>query len=372
MNRPRIAPIGLALIVAVAAGCATAPDDLPGILRGAEGPAWSLKASQDEMVVAVSPAGKALRFAGSAGLVVGTAVDAGVNAKYRKLVRDLLDGYDTAAVFEERLGEGLARALGDDLRRVAPLGSTAGFKSRQEAEDARYRTLARSGVDVLLDLKITYGIYRPEGIMAARVLGDLHPLPKGAKLWDDKLVIWSGPVLADDKLGDPTDRVKPDVSSGLGVDEEAIEAWSSDDGAILKRRFEEVVDGTVSALLCGLGVERSAEGTYQLARLEMSRKRFQKAEDLFAAALAMAPDRVDIQTARAVNLAHSDKVDEAISMTEKTLAASPDYGPALYNLAWWYAVEKDDPASARPYYERARALGMPAGKKIEKALEKSD
>ena len=46
--------------------------------------------------------------------------------------------------------------------------------------------------------------------------------------------------------------------------------------------------------------------------------------------------------------------------------SNPDYGPAWYKLAWWYAVKKKDSDTAKPYYEKALELGMPEHKKIEK------
>ena len=358
----------LVALIGLVAGCATSYENRPKNLQEAQSPAWALKISQDDMIVAVSPAGKALRLAGSAGLVVGTAVDLGVNAKYARKVDELLEGYDTAAVYEARLAERLGAAVPKDLRRVNPLGTEGGYDSRREAEEARFKKVARDGADILLDLRIKYGIYGPEGTMALKTFADLYLVPEGKRLWDAETTVTTGPVFADAKLGDVTNRAKPSVSSGLTVDKEAMEAWMNDDGTILRGRFEEAVNGAVSALLCGLGLTAEASGEFQLAKDEMNRKHFDQAEAHFLKAIRLAPESPEISSAHAVNLAHMDKLDQAIAEALRVVEANPGYGPAWFNLAWWYATEKSDPVQAARCYEKAQALGMPSAKKIEKAI----
>lgn len=348
-------------------GCATNGVREPSRLGEAKAPAWSLVMRKDDMVVAVSPAGKALRLAGSAGVVVGTAVDAGVNAKYRKRVRDLLEGYDTAAVFEASLESRLKEALGPEAQRVAPLDVPPDVKNEVEAQQTRLRQLARQGSDVLLDLKVTYGLYGPSGTMAMRLSAEEHLVAQGKRVWRKKLVVTSGPVLANAKLGDPTNRAKPDVTSGLTVDEEIVKSWAGDDGTLLKARFQEVVHGAVSALLCELGFAEEAVGEYHLGKWAMMREQYQEAEVHFTKAARLDPKWPDITSARAVNVARSGNVNEAIAMTETLVEAYPNYGPGWFNLAWWYAIKKRAPA-AKACYEKALGLGMRPNKKIEKAL----
>lgn len=359
-------------VLVFVAGCATIPENRPKTLSQAQSPAWSLKARQDEMVIAVSPAGKVLRLAGSSGLVIGAVIDANVNAKYARTVGELLTDYDTAAVFEERVATRLGDVLEKEPRRIAPMGSMAGFRNQREAEQARLDSLSKQGIDVLLDLAVTYGLYGPEGTLAAKLTGQMILLPEKKTLWRNKIVVASGPVLANAKLGDPTDLIKPDVSSGLTVDEEAMKAWSSDDGTILRSRFEEVVDAAVSALLCDLGLHDEPLGRYSLGRLAMNRRKFQDAERHFAEALAAHPDWPDALNACAANLGWSGNVPAAIEAAKRITERFPDYGPAWFNLAWWYAIETKNPQEAARCYEKARALGIASDKRIEKIILKQE
>ena len=174
------------LVAALMAGCATVPEGRPLNLTEAKAPAWSYRSGNDEMVVSVSPAGKSLRLAGSAGLVVGSTVDAAVNAKYRGKIRELLGDYDTAAVIEERLAARLGKAVKTDLDEVSPMSSTAGFDSKRQAEEARYENLAKTGHDVLLEVRASHGIFSHLGILVVKLEGKLVLLPEGTKLWDKR------------------------------------------------------------------------------------------------------------------------------------------------------------------------------------------
>ncbi|MBI4559273.1 MAG: tetratricopeptide repeat protein, partial [Candidatus Hydrogenedentes bacterium] len=324
-----------------------------------------------EMVVAVSPAGKSLRIAGTTGLVLGGSIDAVVNDKYRKAIREALQGYDTGKVFEERIEARLNQALSGGIKRVAPMGSTAGFNSDREAEQMRYQKLGADGVDLLLDLTMTYGVYGYEGTMVAKLEGKLRSIPKGSRQWDETVVASPGPILASARLGDPTNRLSPAMSGArLSVEDEAVGRWTSDGGALLRQDFEAAVDGAISALLCDLGLAEEALGEYNLGKRELNAKHFAEAASHFRKAIALDNALAHAHNGLAVTLAHADKLDEAIAMTIALTERSPDYAPAWYNLAWWHATEKKDPNAAKPYYERARALGMAQDEKIEKALKK--
>ncbi len=352
-------------------GCTTVSNEHPNPgLAQAQAPAWSYKARSEEMVIAVSPAGKAFRLAGSSGMLVGAVVDANVNEGYARKVKELLNGYDTGKVFEDRLASRMTSALGQELKRVEPLTSTAGFQQRRNAQDARFESLVKSGADQVLDLNITYGLYGPDGIMAARITGSLYALPKGRALWRDTVYVASGPVFADTKLGDPIEgSLFPDLSQGLGVHESAMQAWLGGDGSILKERFEQATDGVISALLCDLGLAEEAKGEYALGCVAMNRQDFQRAEEHFAKALRLEPSYTDAQNARAVNLAHSGNVDGAITAARAIASASPEYGPAWLNLAYWHIEMKKDIAQGKECYNHARACGMPQRPELERKLE---
>lgn len=369
MNKYGMAVLALSATVVLAGGCATTPEGGEKRLSEAATPAWSLKDARGGMIVAVSPARRTLQIAGTSGALLGAGIDAITNAKYRSAVQDALEGYDAGAVFEERIRAGLEETLGDSLMRAAPFGSAAGYSTTREAEQARYRSIAKEGGDVLLELRMSYGLFGYQGILVAKIDGELVSLPEGRRLWDNAIVVSTEPILANAKLTDPTKRLGPNFTSPrLTVDEDAISRWTGDGGEALRRRFEEAAQGAVAALLDDLALREDAKGAYYLGKLALARKRFEEAARHFGRAAAMESALTDARNGLSVTYAHQKKLDQAISLAKDITRTEPGYGPAWFNLAWWYAVEKNDPAAAKPYCDRAMALDMPGDEKLEKAL----
>lgn len=340
------------------------------VIKGAKSPVWSLRSNQSEMIVSVSPARQTLQFLGSTGAIIGTGVSAIVNEKYGKQIEEALRGYDAGGIFEQRLTERLTAAVGGNLKQVGGLSSTAGYSNPRDAERARYASLGKEGHDLVLDVKMTYGLYGYEGQLITKLDCDLKETPSGHRVWDDVLVVSSEPILASDRLTDPTKMLSASFSSPrLSVEEDAIAQWTGDGGKVLRARFEEAVDGVVSALLTALGLADEATGHYYLGQVAMNRKRFDVAAEHFGAALKLEPGSLDARNGLSVNWAHAKELEKAIAGAEEILAGAPDFGPAHYNLAWWYATGLKDAGKARPHYERALALGFPKEKKVEKVLE---
>jgi tetratricopeptide (TPR) repeat protein len=357
-------------LVTFLAGCATTASNGVSSLPEAQKVAWSLDANQDEMLVSVSPARQSLQIAGTTGLVVGSGISAVVNDKYRRIVREALTGYEPGALFEERLAARLNEAMGPELERVPPLGSTAGYSNKREAQEARLEGIGKnSGADALLNLDMTYGIFGYEGILVAKLDGRLLSVPNGRAFWEDTIVASTQPVFAGDGLSDPTKQFGPDLGNlRLTVAEGAVEQWTANQGAELKHRYEDAVEGAVSALLASLDLVHEPLGEYVLGVNAMNRKKFAQAEEHFTAALTLDPHYLPALNARAVNLYHNDQVDAAIQLAQRVADSHPEHPLALYNLAWFHAVGKNDGAAAKPYYDKARALGMPENSKIDKAI----
>lgn len=347
------------IVLVVAAGCATTPAVDRLALKDVAHPAWSLKGADDDMVVAVSPARRTLQIAGSAGTLIGAGIAAVSNAKHRRAVEKVLEGYDGGAAFERILNERLAEVYGDGLTRVAPPRRYTANKDRREEELERRRTLRNQGHDAALDLDITYGLFGYEGTLVAKVDGELVSLTDGDKLWGNRIVVSSAPVLASDRLVDPTKRALPDFSSPrLNVNEDAIEQWTRDGGTIFRERFEDAARGAAAAMLTDMGLAEDPEGAHYLGKQLMMQKKFAEAEKQLRKAVAWRPDYVEARNTLAVNQGHAGQVDEAIALATALAADSPDYAPAQYNLAWWYAMEKKDAGKARTHYARALELGM--------------
>lgn len=370
MNNRSVGFLLGALALLPVVGCATTAEG-PASLQAAQSPAWSAKAVPNEMIVAVSPAGKSLRVLGSSGIVLGASADAIVNAKFRAPIREALNGYDAAEVFRGIIKSRLEEALGREIAEVAPLGSTAGMSSRKEAQDARYASLGRRGADVVLDLVMTFGIYGSDGTLATKLDGKLVAVPDGDSLWDNVLVVTNEPILANAKLGDPTKRMGMTVMNPeFVVDDEKMAQWTADGGAILRERFEMAASAAVGAMLCDLGLANDAAGEYALGKLAMNRKKFKLAAEHFENAIKLDPDFIDARNGHAVNMSHFGQVDDAIAVAKSIADTNSDYGPAWFNLAWWYATKKNDAAAAKSCYEKALALGMPKDGRIEKAIRK--
>ncbi len=358
----------LVLIIALP-GWAANPN--PTSLRDAAFPAWSLRASQYEMIVSVSPIRQTLQVFSSSAIILGAGIDAIVNEKYLKTVREVLGDYDAGAVFEERLATRLSQVLPQGVSRIAPLTSTAGYNSEYDAQSARYQGATKGGCDVLLDLKMTYGIFGYVGLLAAKIEGRLTRVADNHKLWSGAIVVSADPILANTKLKDPTKQLGSDiVHLRLTVEKDAVERWTGDGGATIRTRYETAVDGAISALLCDLGLAEEANGEYYLGIASMGRKRFSEAENHFRNAVALDPAWIEPGNARAVNLAHNNQLDDALAQCTEVTKANPDFGPAWFNLAWWYATKKHDAEAARPCYEKALELGMPNDAKIDRLLAK--
>lgn len=349
-------------------GCATGHGDLRKTVLETKGPAWSLKNPSHKLVVAVSPAGKTLRIAGSSGLLVGAVIDASVNAKYQDKLEELLKDYDPATVAREIVEKRLREIWGDGLREVSPLTSVAGYRNEEDAQHARLTRLGKDGITLLTDLSLTYGIYGPEATLAAKVSAKVLRVPDGKIVWRKTIVAPFGPLLADARLKDPTDLVSPDVSSGLKVNEDAVKYWLADNGTVLKESYESLIDGVVSAMLCDLQVSENAAGYYYLGKHALLRRDYKTAEEYFHKALQKGFHSSDATDGRSIATAKSGNIKAAIELTKQTCSTDPQHGPSWYNLAWWYSTESHDLENARTCYEKALSLGMPTNKKIENIL----
>ena len=369
MRRTIIA--SFAIVAILLAGCATTKEG-PASIGAAQSPAFSAKATPSEMQVSVSPAGKTLRILGSSGIVLGAGADAIVNAKFRKPIHESLEGYNAANKFKEIIQTKLGTAIGEKLVEVAPMGSTAGAKSEDEVIKARWSGLAKKGHDTLLECQVTFGVYGSDGTLATKLDGKLLTLPDGHRLWDNTIVATTEPVLANAKLGDPTSRMGMNITNPeFTVDEEKVKRWTADGGAILKDRFEQAANAVASAMFVDLGLGDDAVGHYTLGVLLMNKEKHQEAADHLAKALQLDPNLIDASNAHAVNMAHYGQLYDAIATAKSITEANPDYAPAWFNLAYWYAVKKKDAASAQPCYDKAIALGMPKDPSIEKAIRKA-
>ncbi|MBI1317715.1 MAG: tetratricopeptide repeat protein [Candidatus Hydrogenedens sp.] len=348
---------------------AAAKDDLPAErLKSAEQIAWTLDSERTEMTISVSPARQTLQIAGSAGLLIGSSISAIQNEKYRKAIEEVLVDYDCSQVFRDKLAGRLDEVLESKLVAANPMGSTAGYNNVQDAKKDRYKGLRADGSDILIDFKMDYGLYGYEGLLVTKLEARVYSLAKGRLEWKETVVASAQDVLANDKLSDPTNSMMPSFSTRLSASEDAISQWTGDGGVLFRGRYEAAVDGCISAMLNAMGLTNEPLGDRYLGMLYLMQKDFDDATAAFQRVLAAEPENISAMNGLSVVYGHDKKVDEAIALATKITEMAPDFGPAEFNLAWWYADEKEDGALAKPHYEKALALGMPEDKKIQKAI----
>jgi len=365
---PRLFVLAAGLLLA--AGCAKDRRADFSVLTGQERIAWSISNPREELTVAASPVRQTLQILGSAGTVLGFGISAAQDAAYAKAISDALGEYSPGTVFEQRLADALAKHLGENARRVGPVGTAAGFANQQEAKKARWEGLARSGHSQVLDLDIACGVFGPEGTLVTRVSGELRALPGGKLLWRDTVTVHSGPVLASRRLSDPTNRLTPNIAAPrLTIAENAIGQWTADGGKNLRESFEGGVRRTVEGLLTALELEETADGYLTLGWNAMCRKRYAEAGDLLHQAQEMSPERADILNVMAVNLGHAKDEEGAVKMAREALSRDPNHAEAHFNLAWWLSEDRQTLDEARTHYEAALAAGAPDHPRLEKRLK---
>ncbi len=366
----------LVAAVAMACVCSAQAAKAPSVkeaLEKAQQPVWSVRGTNDELKVSVSPAGRWIKLLPYGGGTLGTTVDIVVNDKYRAAIKEALGDYNLAKVVSERLAERLKEVGPSALTQIPPLGSTAGFHSDKDAENARVAALIKKGVDLLIDLRMDYGVYTENFDLRLSVEGKVLQLPKKRRLWRDTIPITVEPYLANVKFKNMLmEQVPFSHPPRLAVKKDAVAKLTEDDAAWFRARFEKAVDAGVSAVLCDLGLASDALGEYYLGRKAFQKKDYADAQKRFENALQLDPGMVDALNDWSVALARCKRSDKAIEVAKGILDQHSDYGPAAFNLAYWYALEMRDAAQAEKYYRQAISLGMPENGKIEKAIAKKN
>jgi len=372
MSKRHCQPIMLAVLMSACVAAAGTAPSVKDALQQAQKPVWSIKGTTEEFKVSVSPAGRTLRWLPRVGTAIGKTVDLMVNDKYRAAIRDALGKYDLAQIVSSRLQESLAASTPRGLLQVAPLGSTAGYPSERDAEVARLAALESKGVDLLMDLEVRYGIYGANFDLRFLMEGKVLQLPRRRRLWRGRILVTPGAFPANVRLRNIVLEQTPfGQELRLSVNKEAAATLTQNEAALLRKRFEQAVNGGVAALLCDMGLAEDGLGEYYLGRQAFQKKRFEAARKHFDRAMALDKDSQDIANDLAVTYAHQKQYDKAIELAKQILDRTPDYGPAAFNLAWWHTFEKHNLDEAARYYARALKSGIPPNKKLDRALKRA-
>ena len=364
----------LAVVAALlsVAGCATTRQTVTEALEEADTTAWAVKGAGDELTVSVSEAGRSIKMIPRVGKVAAISVDAVVNDKYRVAIRKALEDYDPKEVFVSKLRERLEEVAPDRLVQVGSLTSTVGYHSAQDAQAARLERLGKQGVGLLIDTDVDYGVYGAGFEMRVTLAARVVSVPEGRRIWRGEVPVVLGPFLADMKSKNIVERrISGLTDPQLSVDKDAMVELTGDDAALLKQQFEECVAAAISALLCDMGLADEPLGHYYLGRRAFQDQDYEEATGHFRRAQTLGAASMDVRNDLAVTHARLGRVDEALDSASQILNEDPEYAPALFNLAWWHAFDKEDLDTARRYYDQALAAGMAPSKKLEKALEEA-
>ncbi len=362
----------MALLCIVMIGCSSARSRHdPDVVRNVSRPAFSLALQQPDIIVAVSPVRQTMQIGGSIPTLLGAGISAIQDDKYGVRVREALGDYDPCAVFLDRMKEHIAQGFHQDLQQVPPQGTAAGFANLREAQKARLEGLRLKEYDTVLDLELSFGIYGPQGILAVKAEGELFDLQTGRLLWRNEVASYSVELFADVKWRDPMQRMTPNITAPrFSVEGDAISQWVPENAAPLRAAFEQAVNAVAAAILSDLGLVETPEGLYTLGAYLLLNKKYEEAAEKFTRAIEMAPNMENAVNGLSLALANNKQVDEAIALAEKLANAHPDYMPAQFNLAWWYAMEKKNTDLALPHYEKALALGVSPSRRLEKKMKK--
>lgn len=362
--------IFLILLVIITGCAATKPGIDPNVIKNAVTPAYSIGIHQPNIVVAVSPVRQTMQIGGSIPTVLGAGISAIQDGRYSERIQAVSEGYDFNQVFLDMLSEDLNQLLGDSLKTVMPKGTSAGYHNAREAREARLEALRKNDLDLVLDLKYSYGIYGPEGILITRIAGELTDVPSGKVLWRNTVSNYSLELFTDLRWRDPTQRMTPNYfSPRLTSADDAIDQWIVGNGEHLRQSYEASVRATLAALFTELNLENSSAGQYVLGVQSLLDKDYDKAEAHLNAAWELSPEnQADLHNALAIALARNGKVNKAIEILEGLVETEPEYLPARYNLAWWYAVEEKQPEKAQSHFDKAVELGARPSRRLERAM----
>ncbi len=355
--------------VAITAAAAAQSDALNDF-RSARTVAYSIRSTNSDLIIAVSPARQTLAIGGTTGTILGAGIDAVANDRYRKIIAEILTDYDPETVFVQAVEKALGEYLVADIVRVNPMGSAAKYNSVREAEDARFKSLAADGTEYVLDIQITFGLYGVEGVIVTKLNGELYALPAGRRVWNETSVVIPEPILGPGKLKDPTKRLVPNFTSpSLKADKDAVSRWTEDGGEEFRRRYESAVDGVVACLLTSLELKPTPLGEYYLGKLALQHKKFDEARERFTNAIEMESEYVDARNGLIVTMGHDKDAVNAMQMAMHLVQERPNYAPGWLNLAWLQVVKLKHPELGREPYQRALNMGMAPVKSIAKKLK---
>lgn len=344
------------------------------VILSAKQVAISIDTVPDEFVIAVSPVRQTLQIIHTSARLVGALVSEAQNENYRKDLQAVVGELDGHLQFREAILNTLKGKLSAEIVEVPPLGSTAKYMTDREAQQDRMKQLHNKGFDVLIDLKITCGIYGPEGEMFFRWDGKLYDLAKEKTLWRGESVVTPS---ADFKVNQTFNTYFNPFKSNmfsprLKTTEDALTRWTNNNGENFKKAQEYGIQLSISHLLGALQLDKSENYYFACGISKLLTKKWKQTVPHFEKVWDLNKDNPTHGNAYMVALFKTKKIDDAIKVGEEVIQSpnGKSYPTTYYNLAYIFATKKKDLDKAREYYQKSVELSGKADEKLEKEINK--
>ncbi len=346
---------------------------LKNCLESANKVAISIDANPDEFVISVSPVRQTLQIIHSSARLAGALISEVQNENYRKDLQAVVGELNGIQLFREAILRGLKEKLSVEMVEVPPLGSTAKYKTDREAQQDRLQQLKNKGVDALLDLKITVGIYGPEGEMFFRTNGRLYDVKKQKTLWRDEFVITpSIDFKVNQSFNTYFNPFKSNMfSPRLSMAKNALTRWTDNNGEVFYQSVKLGIDLSIAQLWGALQLENTENYYFSCGISKLYAKKAQKAVPFLEKAWKMNKQKPQIVNSLIVALYKAKKIDESIRQGEEFIQTleGQNYPAIYYNLAYILVDKKKNVEKSKEYYQQYRALSGVPDPKLEKKIE---
>ncbi|MCX8063704.1 MAG: tetratricopeptide repeat protein [Candidatus Hydrogenedentes bacterium] len=345
-------------------------------LENAEKIAVSIDLYPEEFVIAVSPVRQTLQIIHSTARLAGALISEVQNENFRKKLQSTVGELNVTHKFREFCLDSLARRYPNKIEEVPPLGSTAKYPNEREARLDRYKKFRNKGYNVLIDLRLTSGIYGPEGEMFFRLAGTIIDLEAEKTLWRGELIVSS--ECEEMKLISAFKTYFNPFKSNyfsprLTISDTALSRWTDQEGANFFKFKESGMNLVTEAFYTNVDVSESCLGWYGMGLSLIYKGRWKKAVECFKRAVELEPKFIDAYNALIVSLYKAKRVDEAIELGEKLIEADfPEENKirnVYFNLSYIYAKKKKDLNKAKEYYQKYIQLGGVPSKKFDPTRE---
>lgn len=346
---------------------------IKSVLQSAKKVAISIDTFPDEFVISVSPVRQTLQIIHSSARLAGALISEVQNEHYRKDLQAVVGDLNGTQKFRDTLLETLKTKLSAALVEVPPLGSTAKYNTDREAQQDRMNQLNSKGIDVLLDIKITAGIYGPEGEMFFRTNGKLYDVKSSKTLWRDEFVVT--PTIefkANQSFNTYFNPFKSNMfSPRLTMSKNALTRWTENNGENFKKAEDFGIQLSVAQLCGALQLDVSEDYYFSCGISKLYARKAKQAISFFEKAWNMNKQKPERGNALVVALYKAKKIEEAIKQGEIVIQSpeGQNYPTVYYNLAYILVDKKKNPEKAKEYYQRYLELSGIPDTKLEKKLQ---